>query len=908
MASAVSYAVGLSVLALMGCSASQEPTATPLAQFTQVTTASTVSSSVILGSKPAINRSISAAAVNASVTAVALLDWAEVAYPTYFTLPAKTVILNGWTIRYYDATTTYLGVRTDGNIYALGPITANQVVAVGKLTDFTCLVSPANCPPPDPGGTPVTGHPRLWLTSADLPRLRSWATDANPLYRDGLTVLASRAKSDMDRGDLARDCGTREYEEFPTESYAELFAFMSLVENDAAVQSDYAQRARTLLMTAVNQAAQGPATSRTHACGYPPFRDPEFFTTDSNRARWHGEAFPLVVDWIYPVLTTQDKQTIRAVFLRWSQEIVASGYHHPEPVGMVNDPSLLTPAQIRWSGNNYFTAHMRNLGMMALALDPGDDPRSQLRAYLGNATGAWLYVFDHLTKTDSLGGLLPEGFEYSPQTASYAAQFLLALRTAGVDTCGAHCQLGTNPFWDDFLTSYYHSLSPDTIADPDSGGTAYLPASYGDAQNYRTPDFIDAFGAIGVYDTLSNNTSRLNSLRWTQRNTAPGGAPAFTRRISNSDDFRHSLLYFMLYDPGAPAASDPRRDLPLQHFAPGLNKVLVRTSWEPQATWFTYTLGWNFIDHQTADGNNFEWYRQREWLTKARSGYPDIAEGIGSSEFYNTLALQNNQPPRDPGEWQSDLWRRGSQWNYVASGAPSLLARSDQSRFTYAMGDATKLYNSTSEGATDILHASRSIVWLKQEDAVVVYDRAQSNTVNRFKRWWLQLANPATVVGNRATSSTPGGQQLTVTSLLPSGATLSAVGSPGQPIEGQVAQGEPMKVRLSIEAADNPTSVRFLTVLQANGAGVAPLDVAEVQNNSQTWAGTRVGSTLVMFPVAVDQAFEGLSYATATPATTHLITGLLPNTGYTVTRATNSVTIGPGGSQMTDAGGVLELR
>ena len=378
-------------------------------------------------------------------------------------------------LRYSPKTALYLAVRDDGDIFALGPLTGNQVVAVGKLTDFTCLVSPANCPPPDPGGTPVTGHPRLWLTGADLPRLRSWATDANPLYRDGLKVLAARAKTEMDRGDVARDCGSREWEEFPTEMYAELFAFMSLVESDAAAQSDYAQRARTLLMTAVNQAAQGPATSRSHACGYPPFRDPEFFTTDSNRARWHGEAFPLVVDWIYPVLSTQDKQTIRAVFLRWSQEIVASGYHHPEPVGLVTDPSLLTQAQVRWSGNNYFTAHMRNLGMMALALDPGDDPGNQLRNYLSNATGAWLYVFDHLTRTDSLGGLLPEGFEYSPQSASYAAQFLLALRTAGADTCGTHCQMNANPFLGRLRDRLLPLAEPGHCCRPDSGGTC-VPA------------------------------------------------------------------------------------------------------------------------------------------------------------------------------------------------------------------------------------------------------------------------------------------------------------------------------------------------------------------------------------------------------------------------------------------------
>ena len=35
------------------------------------------------------------------------------------------------------------------------------------------------------------GHPRLWLRADDLPRLRSWANESNPLYRDGLAILAA---------------------------------------------------------------------------------------------------------------------------------------------------------------------------------------------------------------------------------------------------------------------------------------------------------------------------------------------------------------------------------------------------------------------------------------------------------------------------------------------------------------------------------------------------------------------------------------------------------------------------------------------------------------------------------------------------------------------------------------------
>lgn len=756
-------------------------------------------------------------------------------------------------------------------------------------------------------------HPRLWITNSDLPRLREWATSSNPVYRDGILVLAQRAKMDMDRRDVpARDCGSTEYEEYPTEMYAELFAFMSLIETDLAARNDYANRARTLLMAAIDQANLGPTSQANYTCpssgstGYPPFRAPHFFTEDSNRARWHGEAFPLVVDWIYPSLTVQDKQKIRNVFLRWSGEIITRGYHAPSPVGTILDPVLLNDAsQVRWAGNNYFTAHMRNLGLMALSLDAADDAGNQLRNHLDNATGSWLYIFDHLTRTDSQGGFLPEGFEYSPQTASYAIQFLLALRTAGADTCGQHCQIQPNRFWDDFVAAYFHSLSPATINDP-SYGQLYQPAWYGDAQAYRTSDFIDSFGALGIYDNQAGNSSRLQSLRWAETNAAPGGASEFSRRISNTDNFRGAILYFMLFDPNVAAAADPRPNLAQVHFASGLNKFLSRTGWDAQATWFNYNLSWNLIDHQQANGNHFEWYRKGEWLTKARTGYADIAEGIASSEFSNTLAVENDRPARDSADWRTDLWQRGSQWNYVSSGNPQLLAGSDSASYAYLMGDATPLYNSSSEHVTDVLHASRSIVWLKP-DTIITYDRARTASANRFKRWWLQLPRAATVNGSVATMTSPGGQTLAITSLLPVGAVMSAVNTTEAHVAGTVATDEPMSVRLKVEAPGNPSDVRFLEVLQASDGGASRPTVSLLQSADKAWSGAQIGTSVVMFPVSIDVQLTSMSYTAATTASTHIITGLSANAAYSASVNGAIATVQQGGNLRSDGGGVLQF-
>ena len=229
-------------------------------------------------------------------------------------------------------------------------------------------------------------------------------------------------------------------------------------------------------------------------------------------------------------------------------------------------------------------------------------------------------------------------------------------------------------------------------------------------------------------------------------------------RVRDADLFRDAILYFMLFDPGDAPPLDPRPAQPLTFYTPGIGRLFARTGWDPGATWFTYALGWNSMDHQQGDGNQFEFYRQGEWLTKERTGY---GYNIACSDHHNTLALENDRPHHhDPSDYRHIIWQRGSQWLYGLSSADGqILAHSSGEGYLYALGDATGLYNSDYEGSTDIIHASRSIVWLKP-DHIIVYDRAISQTEGRFKRFWLQLPEQAVVSGNRTTMTTATGQQL----------------------------------------------------------------------------------------------------------------------------------------------------
>ncbi len=747
--------------------------------------------------------------------------------------------------------------------------------------------------------TPVTTHPRLFLTQADLPRLRSWAVDSNPIWVNGLAHIAEQARKDMDAGTIvSKDKGGDTYDEYPTEGYAMLFAFLSLVGPDETTRTADAQRARTLLMSGIDKAAGGVSEGK-------PFQGERFSTND--RSRWNGAGWGLTVDWIYGILSADDKAQIRKVFLRWSDENEKADTttdNHPVPEGVTNDPKLTSdPNLVRWAANNYYTAHMRNLGLMSVAFDEADDPDGALRAHLKTAIGSWMYVTDALLRGDQAGGLGGEGFEYSPQSVGYVAQFLLALHSAGLDSTanGVQTKFKKNPFWDDSVTGFLHSISPK--ATTPKGDLAYLGPLYslvwyGDGSSFWAPDYINLFGAIGAYDQLVGNTARLSKIRWIETNAAPGGADQLNDRAHGSELQIENILYFMIFDPAAPAAEDPRPALPTTFFAPGIGHLFARTDWTPDATWFAYTNGWNTIDHQHADGNRFELYRKGEWLTKERTGY---GTDIACSDYKNTLGLQNDVPSHDEG-FRHTEYLRGSQWSYSNDGAGKILAQASGAGYVYALGDSTGLYRSTYENATDITHASRSIVWLAP-DRVVTYDRATSKTANRFKRYWLNLPANGTVNGKQVTVQTPGGQRLFATGLLPAASTVTVEAV--EALGSQPAALDPIKFRMKVEANGGPTNTRFLHVIQGADGGATADAATLVQSTGGTpYEGALVHGVLMMFPVDIGKA-TSVSYNAPGGTVAQLVTGLEPNAGYTVAQNGASVTITPGGGQNADSGGVL---
>ena len=812
---------------------------------------------------------------------------------------------------------------------------------------------------------PVATHPRIWITQQDLPRLRGWAVSTNPIYQQGILPLLNQAINIYQTQFFPNGAANPNYPDpgdvqgytgYLTEQYGAVLAFHSLIDPNPSNRILYAQYTRNLLMYAMNQAALGHLANA-------PFRDPAFAIY--NRANGSGEQWPLMVDWIYsatdaqgnPILTASDKATIRNVFMMWANDCLnasTTGGDHPSPVGVTNSLQLLpNNLPYRMAANNYYLGHARLLTMMALSIDPGDDPPlnssapgtqigNTLRSYILDANGAWLYQMYAMFGEPAAvagaygvsgtgagfglasGGLPPEGMLYGHSYAFILGQ-LLALQTAGFNNlayAGPQIQMIGTPMWDRYVTGYLSSLTPAAQTFPSESwlGPVYQFGSYGDLLRlYVTPDFMQPFSLLALLDQENGKTSHLSAARWFVVNGTQGGAGALMSRITDpwSWSSTQSLLYFMLLDPAAPAAPDPRPTYPTMFFDPAAGRVVAHSDWTPNGTMFDYRASWISINHQLGDGGQFELYRKGEWLTKEMSNYDNNAQGM-TTMYHNTLALKNyavNGTPANLQWYEAGEWANGSQWmEGMDAGDPTTVSSSGPG-YVYASSNLAPLFNrpdvwSPNDAAINVTQATRSILWLNN-DYIVVYDRATTANPGLFKRFNLSLVTNPAISGNVAAETLASGQQLFVQTLLPLSHSASAVNAAGN--LNPIAELEPARYILTVQDPSNPNDTRFLHLLQGADAGAAMAPATYLQSTSGTaFDGAVFGASAVYFPVNGNGAFSGTSVTAPAGVTTVFVTGLAPNASYGYTSQPSGsgklITLTPGTTgATTDSAGVVRL-
>jgi len=812
---------------------------------------------------------------------------------------------------------------------------------------------------------PVTTHPRLWVTPADLPRLQGWATASNPVYQNGLLPLLNQAiniyNTQFFPGGSANanwpDPGdTQGYQGYLTEQYAFVLAFHSLINPNATNRATYAKMARNILMVAMNQAALG------HLSGAP-FRDPLFAVY--NRANADGEKWGLIVDWIYNavdaqnslILTAADKLTIRNVFLIWANDCInayTTGGDHPAPIGVMNSPQLLPVGKpYRMAANNYYLGHARLLTMMALSMDPADDPLvnaalpasqlgNTLRSYILNANGAWLYQEYAMMGEPSdvaaayglqnsaglglaSGGLPPEGMLYGHSFGFVLGQ-LLALQTAGFNNpaySGPQIALIGSPVWDKHINGMLAEIEPKPYIDPNQSylGPVYRFAGWGDMLRlWITPDSVQPFALKVLLDQQNGKTGSENAARWWATNALEGGVNAFYSRITQpwSWGVANSIFYYLLFDPAAPVATDPRPSLPNVFTDQTQGRVIAHTDWTTNATVFGYRGSWLGINHMTADCGQFSLYRKGEYLTKQMSNYDNNALGM-TSRYQNTLGLQNTCPNGTPTnlQWyEAGEWANGSQWMLGFAQGDPVTSSSSGANYVYANTDMTKLYNrpnqwTPGDSAVNITQATRSILWLNN-DYVVIYDRATSLNTGLFKRFNLNLVNSPNIQGNVMTETMASGQRLFMQTLLPANPTITSVFTAGG--LNPVANMEPTRFTMAVEDITKPTDTRFLHVLQGADAGVQMVPAMYLTSIQGTqFDGAAFGNSAVFFPTSATSVFASTTFSVPMSVHNLIVTGLAANASFTVSVAPgingSLITVTPNGAgATTDSAGVLTFN
>ena len=753
------------------------------------------------------------------------------------------------------------------------------------------------------GSGPVTGHPRLWIRSQDVPALRARATKDNPAYRAVLKVAEEHQelfdKELFPGGKPARpwpDEGSGNLHDTYAEETAVIFAYLSLVAPDEAERTKYAAQAKQVLMYMIREANKP---------GEGPFRA-DF--GNGERLRYNGEQWGLIVDWLYPHFTAEERTAIRRAFVSWSewQAKETAWFRDREPR---NDPGALRGIESRWIVNNTYAGTARNLIMQAMSLDPVDDPKGELRAYFDEGVKNLLYIQHHVLGEggDASGGVPVEGpFAYGMEATECVVDGLLALLTAGyVDPqkWGAQATFFVGDrYFTDMIAFYRQLMEPRPGPVLGENFIGYEgphseqrpgPAAYSFWQ-------IEQHTPIGVAAHLTGNLALRDRVRWLLLDGSADGAEELESRAATGSS--RAILTHILLDPKLPPPKDFGNDLPLTFYAQSQGRLLTRSDWGPDAGWFGATCNWKTIDHQIETCGTFHFYFDGEWVSQPFNGY--AGSGFADSpDYFNAMAIQNH--PTETEDWDAEYLRRGGQTRYNL-GNPSH-AVGDYKDFVVMTTDSTTLYNrEDSPPAREVIQGARTFVYLRP-NALVIHDRAETKRKGLFKRFWMNLPSKPDIQG-RQLRSRNGGLQIRLDTLLPASAVITE--AKVEDLDGLAPpQIQIMKTHVRVEDPAKPQRLRMLNVIQGFSDKAAEAKPAPLAGLPAGFDGAALGQYAVVLVgerAPIDAG--GLTYTVPAGVTRHIFVGLPPGDSYDVQVADGKLAISAGTAFEVDPVGVMTYR
>ncbi len=524
---------------------------------------------------------------------------------------------------------------------------------------------------------------------------------------------------------------------------------------------------------------------------------------------------------------------------------------------------------------------------------------------------------------DGRGGEASEGYIYGGSLA-HLRRAMNAIRTAGYDDpalYGPQMSLGTTSYWD---LHYVSDLSLMTgLSGVPSETSRWTFVTDGDSNaNYVYPSNFAAEATMLSGDSYDGRTDRSSGLAWLIENTAYGtatgqaGGCQFYCGIDAElgNDYGSGVALDLLL--ALPAAdpvtnnppADPRPSFPTDWYDAGNQHIVTRTGgWTTGAnTIFSYYCTNTQIDHEHEFCGGFDLYSKGEYITKGRTEFNDYNDAYSVTLNKNTMGLI--QSPEETtcasdnscsfSFWQAAAF--GGQFWHGYQGGLNTLYHSELPSYVAAIAEDHNAYNGGWGGYatyySGITAASRSLIYLRNSNQVITYDRGATGSNAWDKATYLVSTGNPTFNGNTASWTTrSGNQKVFWTALEP---TTAAPQLDTIYTDADAANDWEVYGRIKADAGIVP-SAQFLSVLQWGPSSFSGMSATRVvSSNGTNFEGALVGSSLVMFMQNWPGSLTTMTYP-ASGATAHYISDLTPNTTYDISAA------GAPATATTDNAGVL---
>ena len=559
---------------------------------------------------------------------------------------------------------------------------------------------------------------------------------------------------------------------------------------------------------------------------YPPFEGNDYRNVASKLA--------MMYDWAYPLLSATEKQSwdnAMELSANWFMNLEAPYVEY----SMGQDPG--------GNLNAGFYASTALIGYATYGDNSTDDTVNNTNAEITSFTNEFQNSIKPFFATGyGVGGVMPEGQEYSPEVYTYVGYYLLAAQSAqNLDLWSQIPNFST-----DVANAVFEFMTPTEGANHLGESTpSYQFLQYGDEQFDTKYVLSDALRTgileIGYHLQGVGNSTYTNYINWWLANIQP----TFSLTSNNSGDAMWDFLF--LNDTGT--QTDYRSSIPTDYYSSGEGYISSRNNWSTAATWATFTSGELGINHEHEQAGNFTIYRNGQWLALPPPYYGPPGES-GEAENVMTYSGTNDQ-----GTWKGPVI-----YKFVSPATMAEYEVGNGDRYVYAQGNMSGAYRASAGvplSRGDYLNPQtvfRDWVYLKP-DYWVVLDRAmfRDPTNVRFQLEMPDVGTAPTYDGTKVTSVngsqsifltplTPGTQvsladMSTIPQIMDQGtldSLTSTVPLPSGPYysPGWFSQGETQDFwRAAVQTTASSTSQIELNEMQTANAGATPAPAVNISGS-----------------------------------------------------------------------------